>query len=36
MHQGMKKESIHSFYAVAAGLLGSLSKDDVYDSENVI
>jgi len=36
MHQGMKKKIIHSLYAVAMGLLKSLSKDDVDDSENVI
>ena len=34
--QGMRKEIIHSFYAIAMGLLGSLSKDDVDHSENVI
>ena len=32
----MKKEIIHSFYSMAMGLLGSLNKDDVDDSENVI
>ena len=30
----MKKEIIHAFYAIAMGLLGTLGKDDVDDSEN--